>query len=615
MSGPFRIDILDSAGDKVGSGPLINILQMDDTRTLDKIGTAVFVVPANDPKTVEIVSGRQFDLFDDVDGYIGRFVFQRKVTSDSEGQAVITVYCWSILRELVFKITGFARQYLADEVEEIVADLLTDVSGWSLTSGTNLGTANVTYQGQTIYQAIEEISKRWGYHFRLGAGAKELELGAFGDVNAAVRLTNLGGQNRSFENQSDVAIVKAIQQTVSDEEVFNLIIALGAGEGAAQLRLLDGETGDTYTVQERVPANGQVQTYIEDAASQATFGDREMVVIFDQVRPIANTATAKTQAQTELLLNTEKFLERYKDAREQLDNVQVYGLKTDIKVGDKVNIRYKGKDDSGELYLDIEADYWVTQHVRTRNVNGNRISNLQLVNVDRPEKTDIDLMAEAVRGIKSERLWIKPVAFRFSDTYTDTVQNADGDYQDKEAVFTLTFDDTVTDVTRVIIEWRTKPLFTTAIWSTIIPTTTQPANPTTPHSHVISLVAAGTDGVFTVVTSDNYPTDVSLELNGVNIDNHADVAYLDGGSGPWNDGGTPNAALFVRMDITDLIVNDGGGIYQTFELRVILNTARQRDCAVPYWSQVNDPNLQMYGNQGIVEMKILTQGVCQAIYK
>lgn len=615
MGNPFRIDILDASGNKVGSGPLTNILQMDDTRTLDKIGTAVFIVPANDPKTVEIVSGRQFDFFDEVDGYIGRFIFQRKVVSDYDGQATIVVYCWSILRELVFKITGFAREYLADEVEEIVGDLLSDVSGWSLTSGTSLGTANVTYQGQTIYQAIEEISKRWGYHFRLGAGAKELELGSFGDLNTAVRLTNLRGQNRRFDRQSDVAIVKSIKQSVSDEEVFNLIIALGAGEGAAQLRLLDGEVGDTYTVDSRTRTNGQIETFIEDAASQAQFGDREMVVIFDQVRPIANTSTAKSQAQTELLLNTEKFLERYKDAREQLDNVQVYGLKTDIKVGDKVNIRYKGKDDLEQLYLDIDADYWVTQHVRTRNVNGNRISNLQLVNVDRPEKTDIDLLADAVRGIRSERLWIKPVAFRFSDTYTDTVQNANGDYQDKEAVFTITFDDTVTDVTRVIIEWRTKPLFTSAIWNTIIPVVTQNANPTTPHNHGISLAGAGTDGVFTVVTSDNFPTDVSLELNGVNIDSHADVDYLDGGEGPWNDGGTPNAALFVRMDITDLIVNDAGGIYQTFELRVILNTARTRDCAVPFWSQVNVTNNQAYGNQGIVEMKILTQGVCQAVYK
>lgn len=612
MSGPFRIDILDSAGDKVGSGPLINILQMDDTRTLDKIGTAVFVVPANDPKTIEIVSGRQFDLFDEVDGYIGRFIFQRKVVSDSEGQAIITVYCWSILRELVFKITGFARQYAADEVEEIVEDLLSDVSGWSLTSGTSLGTANVTYQGQTVYQAIEEISKRWGYHFRLGAGAKELELGSFGDLNTAVRLTNLGGQNRRFDNQSDVAIVKTISQSVSDEEVFNLIIALGAGEGAAQLRLLDGEVGDTYTVQDRTRTNGQVETFIEDAASQAAFGDREMVVIFDQVRPIANTATAKTQAQTELLLNTEKFLERYKDAREQLDNVQVYGLKTDIKVGDKVNIRYKGKDDLGELYLDIDADYWVTQHVRTRNVNGNRLSNLQLVNVDRPEKTDIDLLSEAVRGIRSERLWIKPVAFRFSDTYSDWVANSNGDYQDKVATFTFTFDDTVTDVTRVILEWRTKPIFATSVWSQGGLTQTLNANPTTPHLHALDLSTLATIGLFTILESTIHPTDIVLELNGVDISNHADVVYITGGNGPWKDDGSGSGTeLFVRMDITDLIV---GNIYQTFTLEFSLNTARSRDIGIPFYTTILPQN-NLTGNQGIIELRVISQGVCQAVYK
>jgi hypothetical protein len=612
VDSPFRIDILDAAGDKIASGPLKNILQLNTFKALDKIGSASFVIPANDPKTRFIAPGCKFDIFDEVDGYLGRYIYREASYSEIDGRGMMTVNTWDALKELTRQIVGFRRNYEAENVEDIIADLLSDVSGWTLDSGTGLGVANVTYQGQTVYQAIEELAKRWGYHFRLGASAQELEFGAFGTLIPELRLVNISGQNSSFDDAEEIGVLKGIRQSISDEELYNLIVAVGAGTGKSQLRLEDGETGASYTVDSRTRANGDEETFIEDTVSQAAYGTRELVLIFDQIRPIANTATSKEQARTELLYNSEIFLERYKDPRIQFDNVQVYALKKAISAGDKVFIRYKALDDDSQLYIDIEGEYWVTQHSRTRNAEGQRLSTLQIVNTDRAEKSDTDLLADTVRGIKSEKLWIKPTAFRFSDTYTDTVQNSNGDYQDKTALFTFTIDETVTEVTRVFIEWRTKPLYTSAIWSALSPVTTLGSAPTNPHSHAIDLTNVGTDGVFTVVTSDNYPTDVSLELNGVNIDNHADVDYIDGGSGPWNNGGSPNAALFVRMDITDLIVNAAGGIYQTFTLEIILNAARTRDCAVPFWS-LNDPNNQSYGNQGIVEMKIITQGVAQAI--
>lgn len=611
VDSPFRIDILDASGNKLGAGPLKNIMYLDTTQTLDRIGSLAFAIPANDPKAQDIAPGTQFDVVDEVDGYLGRYIYRKAVYSDEDGRGIITVDCWDALKELTRQIAGFGRNYQAENVEDIIADLIGDVAGWTLDSATGLGVANVTYQGQTIYQAIEELAKRWGYHFRLGETAQELEFGVFGALIPELRLVNLPGQNSAFDNATEIGIVKRVRQTISDDELYNLIIALGAGTGASQLKLKDGEVGDAYTVDSRTRPNGLIETFIEDSPSQSSYGTREMVVLFDQIRPIANTTTAKNQAKSELLKNAEIFLERYKDPRIQLDNIEVLALRKAVKPGDKVFIRYKALDDDGVLYIDIEGEYWVTQHRRTRSARGERVSNLQLVNVDRAEKSDIDILADSVKGIRSEKLWIKPVPFRFSDTYTDTVQNADGDYQSKNALFTFTVDETVTELTRVILEIRTKPLFTSAIWNTIIPVVTQNANPTTPHSHAISLAGAGTDGVFTVVTSDNYPTDVSIELNGVNIDNHADVGYLVGGTGPWNNGGTPNAALSLRLDITDLIL--AGDIYQTFEIEVILNAARTRDCAVPFWSQVNDPNNQAYGNQGIVEAKIITQGVAQAI--
>lgn len=612
MTSPFRIDVLDASGNVVSgsTGSLRNIIQITTTKILDKIGTLNFIMPANDPKARLIAAGRMFDVYDEVEGYLGRYIYRSHTVSDSDGNGLITVQCWDMLKELTHQLCGFNRNYEADAVEDIVDDLVGDVSpAWTLSIGSSLGTASVTYQGQSYYQAIEELAKRWGYHFRLNSTLRQLEFGAFGSVNADARLTNLPGQNSSFDARTDVAILKRISQRTQTDEIYNLVVALGAGEGAAQLQLLDNEVGDTYTVTDRTPSYGNQEFYITDATSVSAYGTREIALIFDQIRPIANTATAKTQAQTELLKNAEKWLERYKDPRIQLDGVEVYGLKEEILVGDKIPIRYKGLDDESNLYVDVEDDYWVTQNITVREATGNRITQLQLVNVDRAEKTDIDVMADAIRGIKSQRLWIKPTAFSQSDTYQDTIQHSNGSASNKNAEFTLTFDETVTDVTRVILEWRTLPLTVQAAttwysgWSTAFE-----SNPGDPHTHPITQAPAL---AFNVIPSTNYPSDVDMYINNTLVNSHADVDYLSGGTGRWNNGGT-NAALLVRMDVTDFILN--AGIYQTFDIEFRLATARTRNIAVPFWSGVTPINSPL-GNHGIVEMKILMQGVAQAKYK
>ncbi len=457
---PFRIDILDANDNKVGDGPLKNIMQIDDTRILDKIGLLTFIIPASDPKTQFITAGRNFDVFDEVDGYLGRFIFNKMSIIDREGRAMLIVQTWSILKELVFNISGFAREYAASQVEFIVNDLVTDVTDWSTNTGTNLGTANVTYQGQTIYQAVEELAKRWGLHFRLGTGTRVLEFDAFGEVNTDVRLTNLSGQSIGFDGTKTAAI-KSIKKMIATDEVYNRVIAVGAGNGAAQLVLLDGEVGDFFTVTSRTRTNGQDETFIEDLTSQAKFGIREVVLIFDQIRPIANTDTAKAQAQTELLKNAERWLLRYKDEREQYDNLTVYGLKTEVNVGEKVNVRYKGFDEDNNLYIDVDDDFWVMQVSRQRNATGQRSHNFKVVNIDRAELTDQDIMANAVKAIQSEKLWIRPTAFRFENTYYDMVQSTVGP-SGKTAKFTLSIDDTITDITRIVIRFKTH-LLSTAI--------------------------------------------------------------------------------------------------------------------------------------------------------
>ncbi len=594
---PFRIDILDASGNKVGDGPLKNIIQVDDTRILDKLGMLTFVIPASDPKAQFIAAGRSFDVFDEVDGYLGRFLFNKMNFLDQAGRSLLIVQTWSILKELVYFISGFAREYAASQVETIIDDLVTDVSGWTTSTGTNLGTANVTYQGQTIYQAVEELAKRWGLHFRLGSGTRVLEFDAFGVLNNNVRFTNLSGQSTDFDG-TKTAVIKSIKKMIATDEVYNRVIAVGAGNGAAQLVLLDTEVGDFFTVTSRTRTNGQDETFIEDVASQTQFGVREVVLIFDQVRPIANTDTAKTQAQTELLKNAERWLNRYKDAREQFDNLLVYGLETDVNVGEMVNVRYKGFDENNDLYLDVDDDFWVMQVTRQRRATGMRSHNFKVVNIDRVELTDQDIMANAVKAIQSEKLWIRPTAFRFENTYYDYVQAVVG-VAGKTAKFTLSIDDTVTDVTRVVLRFKSHLL------ANVISTSNLLGHP------------SGSGGAFVqnfwLVQEDanaQFPRDISITINGVNYDNNAKVDYLSGGTGPWNPD-PANVSVTVEIDVTDVILTEAGGIFQDFDIEFTCEPTSVAQL-ITYSAGAASSTAASHGN---IELTIKVQGVSMAIYK
>lgn len=609
MSGrnKFRIDILNSGGDPIGDGPLITATRLNFSKRLDRVGEASFSFPAADARIALIQPGVEFDIYDDIIGYVGRYIFRDIDIQDKSGEALASVTCWDAMYELALWITGMGRNFQATAVETIVDTLVGEVADWTTETGVSLGTSTVTYQGQTVMEAVSELAERHGLHFRLNRG-KVLAFNAFGTKDEAVRLVR--GRGQFGAPPDDVAFVTSITRTVEDDELYNRIIALGAGEGSGQITL-ENAAGDIYSVASRTPATGQTMYYIEDTVSSTAYGVREQVVVFDKIHPIANTDTAMQQAIDELYTNVETYLLRHKDPLIEY-TVQVRGLRRDVLPGDKIRLIYRGKTDDN-IYLDVDDFFWVLDIRQRRSTGGDYGTTFTLLNIDRRRFNDMELITRTVQAVRSEKLVVKPTAFRLSDTYTDTIQNGNGNYQDKDAEFTLTIDDTVMAVTRVILKWKTTPLSSTSVWAAHTSPGVTGVNNSggDPHTHTL---ITGIDGFYQVVIDDDYPTDVTMKINGTNVNNHVDVDYITGGTGPWNSGGTPNSALDVEMDITDFILNAGGGIYQTFDITLEATTARTRNVAVPFWSGSATLN-QAEGNHGMVEMKIIIHGIGQALYK
>ena len=163
---PFRIEILDANNTPIGGGPIVTAFDVNDTRQLDGIGKLDFSMPAGDRKAQFIGAGVKFDVFDEVDGYLGRFLFGSKTISDRNGEAVLSVKCYDLLKELTYSTVGFFRDFDYVTVQTILNNIISETDGWSIETDTEK-ISTVTYSGESIFRAIDELRDRTGEHFRL----------------------------------------------------------------------------------------------------------------------------------------------------------------------------------------------------------------------------------------------------------------------------------------------------------------------------------------------------------------------------------------------------------------------------------------------------------------
>lgn len=138
------------------------------------------------------------------------------------------------------------------------------------------------------------------------------------------------------------------------------------------------------------------QFYVEDAASQATYGVREMCPQFGWIGPVSLTGDVAQQQQAADMLYaaTQAHITRYKDAYENYGLPLVLNLPTDLQVGDKVRLVYRGAVGvlGGTLYRDIDDLFYVMRIVRNYEATGRQTASLEIVNVSRPTPNNTSLV-------------------------------------------------------------------------------------------------------------------------------------------------------------------------------------------------------------------------------
>lgn len=520
MVSPFRIDLLDIDGNILGSGPITTAVRLNDTISLSRMGELTFSVPAGDPRAAEITAASKFDVYDSVDGFLGRFFFSDDSLDESKGIAILTVHCFSELVELLRQTVGFQRSYTYNSVEQVIVDLANTVS-WMAEVEPDIGFTTVSFDGESVLGAIDEIRDRFEAHYRLKLGTRQvIQFGNFGQ-SSRIRLTNLRGQiQTAFGAQKNVAIVEQISRRRDAEGIINRVIPLGAGDGEAQITI-EGATSGTRVIQTGTNDNGSLYYYLEDAPSVLQYGVRVRTLVNQTARPVTGSDAAMLNAKNALKLIGESYLSKHLVEQVEYD-VFVRGLPATVNVGDKVRLVYRGVREN-VVYLDVDDDFYVMDIRRSRDANGDRFADLKLASISTRRTTDQDIVIGLQKkGIKNEthaKLSTSPLRWESEDTMGSDGVNSTLKY----AVFNFKMNERFLDVLNLTLDFHAFPLSLNSYQDT-----------------------------FKVYESEMYPQFITMLFDGEDVSNQF--------GGPWNTQ-NQNVQLDVNCDLTELLRNSPLGLY------------------------------------------------------
>ena len=453
----IRIDVLDAGNNKIGEGPITSVEQVTIRRSLDKIGGVDFPVVAIDPKTSAIGAGRKYRVYHRDYGLLGTFRHASQSLAAGSDKPMLAVKADDQLIELAHKNGYFRRNFNFVAVESVVSSLLSVASGWSVGSvEAGIGHTTVSYEGESVFEALDVLRDRWGRHFRLGSIERTLDFGAFGDASG-LRLIRPESIPREMAHNDDVALVTELSIVEESEAIINRLIPVGAGAGTTQLTLQYVTSADpSYPVKSGTNADGTLFYYIEDTASQENYGLVERPFERNDIRPLSNSTPDLQNAAGALYRAALAALLKWLAPRTYY---QVSVTKLDprrLRPGDQVELIFRGIAKSqGRNYkwVDVHADLWVLDIEESYSADGKQGVKLEVATTSSRRTSDGDALAKLTRDVKVFKTHVQP-----NLTHSPTGPYLKRMDSTRPATFNVRLKDEVLSINRAMLRFQTAPL-------------------------------------------------------------------------------------------------------------------------------------------------------------
>lgn len=539
------VDVYDPSGlTRLGAGP-VRALAATFSDALDGEGSFSFSVSAADQNALELLENERQVVIQVQQGdslvTFGRGTINTISKDVRESETTIKCAGKDSFNQLRRRIVGLNRQYEQQTLRAVAEDLITLAPGWSVKVEDGIADQLVTarFQGASLLKSLLRLAEERGLHIRLSSTAlNEIEIGAFGEPASITAISGTTG-SRSTDN-ANIVLIESISQSVNSSDIQNVIFPRGAGEGFAAVTLEKSNKSTPYDIRQRIEQDGGISYYLQDDNSVAEYGAIEFAAVFKDIAPVSNTAIGNQDAANGVYDAAAATLER-RSRPLVTYRMSVKRVQTDIRPGSKIRVIYKGLVEKGVLgfvQLEINEELWVLRVSKNVSDSGTTY-NLEVANTDRYEANENTILVNMFEQIQVRNLAIQTYPIIVPYTGKDTVRWGStvrsGLNGGKYAIFNFQIDDFLTDVRWVRLRLLTQPVYITG--------RTQ-------------FVSPNWFTIFDVVSSPNYPSGLTLSINGQDV-----TAAL---GGPWNP--TGNSQVDEAFDITPYILS--AGVYQRHTLQV-----------------------------------------------
>lgn len=412
------MDVYDTAGNRLGDGPVFAVKSANIRRALDGAGSWRANCVATDARALALLTvGRVVRLWGEDQGgmrLLGEGLIAKwRLSEDPTGVALI-LDGPDLLEEVKRKNTLLGRIYNQQTVQAVCDDLIGLAPGWSVSvDGAISGDViDARFDGVNVLKAFIEIAERYGFHVRAAQGAtRTLEVGAFGAASG-LRVHKI--ETISAEALANPALLM-VQRIVQDRllessNYYDVLIPLGAGEGTAALTLERSTRTTPYAVQSISGPDGSTLYYISTTTYPAggynSFLDDPAATVrvgqFKELAPLSNSETDIRNAANALYDAAATDLARSSVMQEQYSLI-VKNTKVAIAPGDTIAIDYKAQTPEGGTYLAVRGDYVVLGVTEQIGLDGSDVT-LDVSNVARYERDEAELVFDAVQKLDVRNL-------------------------------------------------------------------------------------------------------------------------------------------------------------------------------------------------------------------
>lgn len=425
----FWIDIEDISGVKLGEGPVISATFWESTLMLDRAGTFKFSIPAGDARAKVVQPKRIARCYTRVQERlteIGAGIIDKiELGVDAQGQAVLNVSGDDMLRDLTNRSVRSLEcvSPTGDGVMTALASIMGYApSGWALdtVNGYAATATNVyaKFSGESVLNALINVGKQRGEHFRLGVGRKVVWLQK--NLAACGIRAVQGGEPTALVGNRDACIITDLQEEQDTYELCSRLYPYGNGVGEARLTLAACSKSTTTGYYTMDKVNNYIQnTQMESAGG---YGRIERYISMKNVAPISNTTLDLQNAANVLFDSAIEYMERHKRP-EKFYRLQVTKVEKLLYPGQTIRVVLRKIVDGYEA-VNIDKDLYILETTNRIDGSGLRTTDMQVATVDRYRESDDIYVIERMQEARVMESYPQLNASSYYETFYDAIDGS-----------------------------------------------------------------------------------------------------------------------------------------------------------------------------------------------